>query len=116
MFGLLLLAAVQASAFDHGTYINGNKLHEKCSAAGDEALAVAKRVSCIAYVDAVHDTHTSLVESGATPEFCVTRSVEAGQLYDVVKTFLADNPQYRHSSASSMVIYALGQAFPCRKK
>jgi len=37
----------------------------------------------------------------------------AGQLKDVVCNYLRDNPKYRASTASSLTIMALRDAFPC---
>ena len=45
---------------------------------------------------------------------CIPDTVTKGQLLDIVKKFLNDNPADRHEQALPLVQYALGKAFNCK--
>jgi hypothetical protein len=47
---------------------------------------------------------------------CRPNGVTNGQMYDIVKKYLIQNPQFRHETMGSLVFDALNEAFPCNKK
>jgi hypothetical protein len=46
---------------------------------------------------------------------CTPNNVEAGQVLQIVKDKLKENPKYRHHSADVFVAAALADAWPCKK-
>lgn len=74
-----------------------------------------ERGMCLGYLDGVIDTHTSFIiaGSGALGFICIPDKVTKGQARDVVLKYMRDNPEQTHLSASTLVIAALREAFPC---
>jgi hypothetical protein len=46
--------------------------------------------------------------------FCIPRSVNSGQLRDVIVLHLRQNPAERHHNSNDIILAALVTAFPCR--
>jgi Ser/Thr protein kinase RdoA (MazF antagonist) len=92
----LLLVPVMASA----EFFAGNELlrHMKSDA--------MDQMHALGYVLGVVDVHTRRT-------ICPPEGVKAGQVYDVVKKFLEENPAVRHFSADSLIQYRLEQVWPC---
>ena len=44
---------------------------------------------------------------------CIPSEAENGQIVDISKRYLANNPQSRHDPARSLIFSALREAFPC---
>jgi hypothetical protein len=47
---------------------------------------------------------------------CIPSQVNNGQLVDIVKKYLEQNPESRHEYRGVLVIRALSKAYPCKKK
>lgn len=45
---------------------------------------------------------------------CLPSGGQVAQAYDVIKTFLAENPANRHLDAGALSAVALNRAWPCR--
>ena len=105
---LLALAQANPTPQSAGSYLNGNELYDQCQR--------PESTLCLAYVMGIYDGHLDAVaQDRARRMVCLTGSVEAQQLKDVVTRYLRDHPETRHATAASIALYALGQAFPCRQ-
>jgi hypothetical protein len=90
-----------------GSYVNGNALFEYCEG-GDNLRSTDSPIQwgqCWGYILGVAD----LADGKA---FCLPDAVTAGQLIDIVKIWLRDNPHKRHYSADSLVAFALKEKVP----
>lgn len=85
---------------------NGNDLHRDCAHKDDYIEGV-----CLGYVIAIADVLASNPLYGFSA--CIPSNATAGQLMDVVRQWLNNNPQERHYTANSIVALALSDAFPC---
>jgi hypothetical protein len=47
---------------------------------------------------------------------CISGEITNGQLVDVVKKYLEQNPETRHLHRSTLVFRALSGAFPCKQE
>lgn len=91
---------------------NGNELHEACK--NDQSFdnkSFFDSTYCAAYIIGVADVVAT--ENVYGYKVCFPRNVSSGQVQDVVKQWLANNPHERHYTASSLVAAALSEAFPC---
>ena len=98
-----------ASESSYAGFISGNKLAENMQEynkflAGVE-YSYGASASFSAYVTGVADTIDNL--------WCSSSSVTVGQIVKVVSKYLENNPEKLHLSASSLIMAALMQAFPC---
>lgn len=100
-----------AFAFDRGEggyFNNGNKLHDACKNDREYALG---------YVVGAYDMgqYMSLWErsDGLEPRFCSPANSTTGQYTDIVCNYLAEHPEVRTDSASSLMSAALREAWPC---
>jgi hypothetical protein len=93
-----------------GSYLTGNALLERCSAAtGSFDSGV-----CSGYVTGVVDAiETAQGVFGAKSKVCVPEQATIGQVRDIVKRFLDSHPAVRHMTASSLAWAAIQEAFPC---
>lgn len=97
----ILLAALMAFTANVQaglSYFDGNKFFG------------ASEVAKLAYVQGIADAHATL--KGEL--FCVPQNATAGQITDVAKKYLNDHPEDRHLTASSLILFSLKQAFPCK--
>jgi hypothetical protein len=101
----LLLAAASLPA--RAGFVDGNKLHQDCS-----SMLNVLDSSCAAYVSAVADTLEQAPV--ARRRACLPAGAKLSQAVDVVKRWLADNPQLRHLPGPEVVATALERAFPCK--
>lgn len=102
IFGLTLcsLTTVHANA----AFFSGNDLYSRMTSG-----ETVKEVMALGFVVGVHDAFEG-------EYICTSNSVNAGQLRDIVKKYLAENPSIRDTNAVMITTVALGQAFPCSKK
>lgn len=87
-------------------FIDGNKLHESCI-----TLDFAAANTCTAYITGVADVLYN--DAVADIRACIPLGVNTTQVEDIVKQYLAANPQNRHLTAASLIAIALSDAFPC---
>jgi len=101
----LVLAATALPA--RAGFIDGNKLHQDCS-----SMLNVLDSSCAAYISAVAD----ILEQApvARHRACLPPGAKLSQAVDVVKRWLAENPQSRHLPGPEVVATALERAFPCK--
>lgn len=61
------------------------------------------------YVAGVYDANTGV-------GFCPPATVSLGQVADMSKNYLENNPAVRHLSAEAIILYMLNKTWPCVKK
>ena len=99
------MAGPAAAVFLSGNHFqDANQLLAKCQ--GD----IIKHAVCLDYVEGVVDTLVKF--RGRT---CIPPSVIAKQVMDITVAWIKANPSKRHFSASTVVVIALSEAFPCKK-
>jgi hypothetical protein len=95
-------------------FYDGNKLQQLAEAddrfqnGTDVGGDSYKSGSLIGYIVGVVDTSDNVL-------FCTPDNVKIGQLIDIVKKYLRDNPEKRHRPASDLVIDSLSSVFPCKR-
>lgn len=99
---LLTLALLCGSA--HADFKDGNKLLAELNDPG----AVFSSVG-IGYITGVTDAYGGVTH-------CAPQGVTAGQIRDMVKNYLENNPAIRHLPASMIVSHVLKSTWPCAKK
>lgn len=101
------------SALGVTVFYTGNDLYSKLqdwnSSSPSNSIAGGAGVG---YVTGIADAFNG--KSTAGGKFCLPPNISVGQLIDVAYNYLKANPQERHLTASSIVVYALSQAFPCK--
>jgi hypothetical protein len=82
--------------------MDGNDLYGFCASSAS---------LCGGYIDAI------ATEYGPLNAYiqCEPQSIANGQAVDVVRRYLATHPEQRYKPAWSLVLVALGEAFPCRR-
>ena len=105
----LLTVLAMWSQSGWAAFLTGNKLLEFCES--DDYVNVGH---CLGYLGSAKDTHQVLVEWGyLPPQMCVHPDATLGQLRQVVLKYFKEHPQELHFAAGSLVLNALGEAFPC---
>ena len=90
------------------------RFYYTCMTAASDPTYFQQRAGCYDYVVGVSDMILDFPAiSGIKPTVCYPNGVTAGQIVDVAVQYLASHPQERHYTASSTVLRALRQAFPC---
>ena len=97
---VLALCFVAAGA--HAEFKDGNKLLSEMNG------SQFQQMSALGYVVGVADAL-----DGVT--VCSPNSVTAGQIHDMVKQFLENNPGLRHFTGDAIVNRVLSKAWPCKK-
>jgi hypothetical protein len=99
--------------------LTGNELLKQCSA----ATASTGRKQCESYVDGVVSGINTLTTSmrilhpgsGSYPQlFCVPRFTATNDLVAATVSYLKQHTENQHYDASSEVLLALQQAYPCK--
>lgn len=90
------------SSAAHADFLSGNGLFKEMTGTSDIGQMFAT-----GYVVGVHDA------TSGTNQHCVPKGVNAGQLSDVVRLWLRNNPAHRHLPAEQLVVFSLSVAFPC---
>ena len=97
---------VAGSAAAHGlSPVDGNKLLSVCSA--------KEGAACEGYILGVVGMLSEERESKSP--VCISPSVTAPQLHDVLLKFLRAHPESRSLKGAGLTVLALHQAFPCGK-
>ncbi len=86
------------------SYISGGLLSKLCKTSPNAALG---------YVLGVIDVLRGVY--GSTPEFCIPKKVETGQLEIIACKYFRDHPEEEHLTGWSLTSKALSEAFPCKK-
>jgi hypothetical protein len=99
---------IQAEA---GGSTTGNQLKEYCSAPkGSPAWSV-----CYGYISGAVDAFGALAGLHLVdPMICTPPTVTVGQVFAVAQKYLDEHPDQLHFDASSILLEAVGKAFPCK--
>ena len=90
------------------TYINGNTLLQRINGLDVE------NTFALGYVVGAYDAYAQEQTWDNQKHYiCMPQSVETGQMLDIVKKYLNDNPSIRHFAAGGSVLTALSISFPC---
>ena len=88
------------------SFLTGNELKDLCDG-GNEYW-------CMAYIVGVADASGSLASWGISTRYvCVPNNASSKQLKSIVEKYINEHPEKLHQSASSQVLNALSEAFPC---
>ena len=104
----MLGSQVSANNFPFG----GSQLYDWCRMADtdeDESVKMLSKGLCAGYIGGEADT-LAIANSG-----CLEKGTRLEQLIDLVKVYLANHPESRHYAASSLVISAIAEKFPCAR-
>ncbi len=114
---VFLLLASPAPAEQMQTFKSGIKLQLECSGLNAPLKSETKVLldaACLNYIKGVFDLHQSLVGSGIIkPRFCKPADVDLGQLARTAIEYIEENQEKSEVTASSLIMHALGGAFPC---
>ena len=102
---LLLAAMLLLSANSHAAWEDGNELHDGCN---KEGMFLGY---CYGYITGTLDANTSAIFR----PYCLPEGATQGQMWDLVKKWLADNPAYRAIPADRAVTAAMMEAFPPKR-
>jgi hypothetical protein len=94
------VCAVEARA-EFPAFMSGKNLYEVCQTSHYQ-------FTCIGYIIGVADTLGGLRQT-----VCLRKFTSRDQVVAIGKIYLADHPEYRHFTASSMIRNALEAEFPC---
>jgi hypothetical protein len=93
------------------SFTDGNTLWQFMNSGSREDRADAK-----AYVRGVADAIQALHGAEFTPKLvCAPDGITETQIHDIVRKHLAEHPEKRHIDAAGLTLYALIQAFPCKR-
>ena len=106
---VLIWLAVSASASAQIKVFNtGNDLANNCAELDESSYPSGY---CMGFIGSVADIIGNFEIFGW--KACLPAQVTKGQVVDVVRQFLNDNPQDLHLAAAGLVARALAEAFPC---
>jgi hypothetical protein len=107
-----LIAAVLLIGASHGAmagFESGNRILTKC-----ESESYYDQGYCLGHLQAVSDTYNvSAAWHGFETDNCMPNGVTAGQLLRVWIKWANENPVKLHMDASSLVLLAYKEYFPC---
>lgn len=112
--GLLIIAAVTSSgwAFEaRADFYDGDQLYEECQSPAD--TRPISNGFCIGYIAGAYDMLDGLSSGAGSNLVCLPSNVQTGEMVDVVKAYLQENPDERSKPAMYNVLTALNIAFPC---
>jgi hypothetical protein len=105
IFGLLSSLLVGAA---NAETVSGNELWANCQDPN-------KLQFCYGYVIGAAQTYSITRPMKTQPFFCISPEVENQQLLDIVTSYLREHPEKRQWPGPTLVIFALGEKFPCSK-
>ena len=106
---LMTLSCAVMAPRARANFLSGNQLLNKC-----QDQNPFNQGDCLGFTSGVSDTMASNALYGWTA--CVPLQVTRWQVMDIAVQFLVKHPESRHFSASTLVAYALHEAFPCPAK
>jgi hypothetical protein len=95
--------------------MSGRELRDACEYDPDGDLEEAKKAMiCVHYIAGVADTLGFFQGNGSIPKgACIPEETSIGELQDIALDYLKRNPKELEYIASSLVLYAWVEAFPC---
>ena len=96
-------------------FINGRELLGHCVQAQDKVKTANHDAGrCFGFISGVTDLYDILIsEAIVKPTYCPPHNVSLIQMINVVVEYLQKHPEDLHYSASSLVMGAYVEAFPC---
>jgi hypothetical protein len=99
IFCLALLIVLPVNA----NYLSGNELKARC--VSDNYVNSGM---CMGYITGVVDSYNNFV-------FCIPTGVTIGQMKDILKKYMDENPAKLHESAVDIVASAMKKDFSCKR-
>lgn len=96
--GALALASVNAQA----EFLDGNLLLSRM-----QSTNPVEQVFALGYVAGARDFGEGMTH-------CAPQNITIGQVNDIVRRALEENPTVRHHSASVIILVLLGKEWPCK--
>lgn len=108
-----LSAAAVATELGKSYMANGSELLTYCAKSTANAQS-----ACLGYIAGVSDAIINdLIRDRASPvKACIPRSVRAGDRAAIVIKWLSRHTDQLRKPAATLVVRALSEAFPCRKR
>jgi hypothetical protein len=100
---LLICLTVLLCTSAQAQYVSGNRLLSDM-----RGTTQAERSFAMGFVTGVADAYDGEL-------FCITGDANVGQLTDISRKFIENQPKHRHRSAAALVMLALVDVFPCKK-
>ncbi|MFN2200075.1 MAG: Rap1a/Tai family immunity protein [Caldilineaceae bacterium] len=104
---LVILLLFSARSISAG-FTDGNELYRWLQEAEKQGGSQWEAGLFYGYVGGVFD-------AGDGELFCKPAGVSRGQIAEIVKAYLRENPGSWHFPATILIMYALGRQFPCNK-
>ena len=103
---ILVLGMALCATTVRAEFWTGNKLYERLT-----STDMSDRIQAMGYVMGVYDVAVHAL-------FCPgsESNITVGQVQDMAKNWLANNPHRRNESAEKLVIDAFKQVWPCRNR
>jgi hypothetical protein len=106
---ILLTCALSLLSFKaHATFTSGNELLQDCGDRSGGGLV------CSGYIEGVIDGADTVAAWNKLRGNCMSPSVAVGQLTLVFEKYAREHPEVLHFSAASILLNAIGEAFPCK--
>lgn len=106
-------ALIASVAISHAGFIDGNKLHEFCT-----AYPLSASGYVLGVIDTTIDDTTAVTLAGNVVTkklfICLPENVVSDQLIDLACNYVRDHPEMRHAPASALVYLSAKQGFPCQ--
>lgn len=104
MIGLMMMLAADVTS---SGLVTGDRLLDWCQ---------SRSIQCESYAQGVVDTWMGEQAFARVPQMiCLVPGITTGQISDAVRNYLTAHPERRGTKASSLVVIALAEAFPCTK-
>jgi Rap1a immunity proteins len=117
---VILLMSVSLPVYSLNQYLNGNQLLSDCKeiikiAENDPDYRPMPAGRCHGYIISASDVHNAYAEWGhMKPTFCKPDGITSGQLVRIVMKWMEAHSESLHLAASSLVINAFNEVFPCQ--
>lgn len=96
----LLIAAAMFATSAHADFIDGNELYQRMNGSH------SKQMTIYGYLTGVFDSTYKIYH-------CSPENITAGQLFDMAKMTLENEPENRANSGAVIVVTMLAKRFPC---
>jgi hypothetical protein len=107
---LIVLIGMGSAGSVRASFYTGNEVHDWCKSDNPRCL-----IYSIGILDAQNFLNTVKALNGGELKICAPKNANAGQVKDIVKAYLENNPAVRNQSAPGLVMLALNLAWPCKK-
>jgi hypothetical protein len=90
-------------------FVSGNELWANCQDSN-------KLPFCYGYILGAAQSYSIAHPMKTQPFFCISADVQNQQVFDVVTSYLREHPEKRQWPGPTLVIFALGEKFPCNRE